>query len=174
MSVDAFTRAIPTLYAGVQFRSRLEAKWAAFFDVVGWQWEYEPEGFPGWIPDFALFCRQAILLVEVKPTMEFPAETILELSRLANGREIAILGQSPFRYDTPSGPYIGWLRDPEAWSGRHPDYPGWGDAAIGGTGADVAIVPGDRESVGRDPVHCDDARAWWRRACNAVQWRAPA
>ena len=34
---------IPTLYGGVRFRSRLEARWAAFFfDVAGWSWEYEP------------------------------------------------------------------------------------------------------------------------------------
>lgn len=34
--------AIPTRYSGVQFRSRLEAKWAAMFDLFGWSWEYEP------------------------------------------------------------------------------------------------------------------------------------
>ena len=33
--------AIPTTYAGVNFRSRLEAKWAAFFDIVAWQWDYD-------------------------------------------------------------------------------------------------------------------------------------
>jgi len=31
--------AIPTLYKDVQFRSRLEAKWAAFFDLLGWDSE---------------------------------------------------------------------------------------------------------------------------------------
>ncbi|MEA2669684.1 MAG: hypothetical protein QOJ33_2618, partial [Chloroflexota bacterium] len=30
--------AIPTTYDGVNFRSRLEAKWAAFFDLLGWRW----------------------------------------------------------------------------------------------------------------------------------------
>ena len=29
-------KAIPTTYAGVRFRSRLEARWAAFFDLCGW------------------------------------------------------------------------------------------------------------------------------------------
>ena len=28
--------AIPTTYSGVVFRSRLEARWAAFFDLCGW------------------------------------------------------------------------------------------------------------------------------------------
>jgi hypothetical protein len=43
---------IPTLYGGVKFRSRLEARWAAFADLAGWEWEYEPVDLKGWIPDF--------------------------------------------------------------------------------------------------------------------------
>ena len=59
---------IPTLYAGVRFRSRLEARWAAFFDLAGWSWEYEPFDLDGWTPDFSI--RQddgRLLLIEVKP-----------------------------------------------------------------------------------------------------------
>lgn len=41
-----------TFYAGIMFRSRLEAKWAAFFDLLGWPWEYEPVDFQSWVPDF--------------------------------------------------------------------------------------------------------------------------
>ena len=42
-------KAIPTRYAGCHFRSRLEARWAVFFDTLGIRWEYEPEGFElGW------------------------------------------------------------------------------------------------------------------------------
>ncbi|GII84578.1 hypothetical protein Ssi03_25680 [Sphaerisporangium siamense] len=37
--------AIETRYAGCRFRSRLEARWAVFFDHLGIRWEYEPEGF---------------------------------------------------------------------------------------------------------------------------------
>lgn len=44
--------AIPTKYRGVQFRSRLEARWAAFFDLVGWPWRYESLDLDGYIPDF--------------------------------------------------------------------------------------------------------------------------
>lgn len=36
---------IETLYRGYRFRSRLEARWAVFFDVAGIAWQYEPEGF---------------------------------------------------------------------------------------------------------------------------------
>jgi hypothetical protein len=42
----------PTKYVGVQFRSRLEARWAAFFDLANWQWSYEPIDLEGWTPDF--------------------------------------------------------------------------------------------------------------------------
>ena len=38
-------KAIETEYSGHKFRSRLEARWAVFFDSLGIKWEYEPEGF---------------------------------------------------------------------------------------------------------------------------------
>jgi len=57
-------KAIETLYKGIKFRSRLEATWAVFFDNLGWEWEYEPCDFNGWIPDFLL---EGEYFVEVKP-----------------------------------------------------------------------------------------------------------
>lgn len=50
---------IETEYKGYLFRSRLEARWAVFFDACGVKWEYEPEGFycgDGvlYLPDFLL------------------------------------------------------------------------------------------------------------------------
>jgi len=47
-------KAHPTLYNGVRFRSRLEARWACFFDLLEWKWEYEPIDFEGWTPDFKI------------------------------------------------------------------------------------------------------------------------
>jgi hypothetical protein len=38
-------KAIETRYAGCHFRSRLEARWAVFFDHLGIKWQYEPQGF---------------------------------------------------------------------------------------------------------------------------------
>jgi hypothetical protein len=48
---------IQTYYKGYKFRSRTEARWAVFFDSVGVDWEYEPEGFvlsdgSHYLPDF--------------------------------------------------------------------------------------------------------------------------
>ena len=50
--------AIQTRYAGCRFRSRLEARWAVFFDHLGVPWQYEPQGFElehgPYLPDFFL------------------------------------------------------------------------------------------------------------------------
>lgn len=50
---------IETVYNGYRFRSRLEARWAVFFDAAGIRYEYEPEGFDlgdgiYYLPDFYL------------------------------------------------------------------------------------------------------------------------
>lgn len=50
---------IETHYNGYRFRSRLEARWAIFFDTLGIKYEYEPEGYQLsdgtlYLPDFYL------------------------------------------------------------------------------------------------------------------------
>ena len=80
--------AIETRYAGCRFRSRLEARWAVFFDRLGIPWEYEPQGYHigpcptdatpsggsmtirenGYLPDFWLPSER--LWVEVKGSAE--------------------------------------------------------------------------------------------------------
>lgn len=54
-------KAIETMYSGYRFRSRLEARWAVFFDALGIRYEYEPEGFvlddgTWYLPDFRVKC----------------------------------------------------------------------------------------------------------------------
>ena len=73
-------QAIETRYAGCHFRSRLEARWAVFFDHLNIAWQYEPEGFIGhldvpYLPDFYLPYMHACggrisngIYVEVKGT----------------------------------------------------------------------------------------------------------
>jgi hypothetical protein len=63
-------KAIQTVYNGYRFRSRLEARWAVFFDALGIKWEYEPEGFEfsdgvKYLPDFLL--TDFGVYAEVKP-----------------------------------------------------------------------------------------------------------
>lgn len=61
---------IPTKYNGYRFRSRLEARWAVFFDALEIAFQYEPEGFLlphsiKYLPDF--YMPQVRLWAEVKP-----------------------------------------------------------------------------------------------------------
>ena len=52
LAVNYTISAKETKYKGIWFRSRLEARWAAFFDLVGIVYHYEPFDLPGWSPDF--------------------------------------------------------------------------------------------------------------------------
>lgn len=65
-------KAIETRYKGYRFRSRLEARWAVFFDALGIKWEYEKEGYKlstGWyLPDFWL--PNFHFFVEIKPSSQ--------------------------------------------------------------------------------------------------------
>ncbi len=64
-------KAIPTLYNGYHFRSRLEARWAIYFDRAGIEYHYELEGFDlgelgRYLPDF--YFPSFNCWGEVKPT----------------------------------------------------------------------------------------------------------
>lgn len=74
---------IETIYKGCRFRSRLEARWAVFFDAAGIEWKYEPDGYSrvvawdeggqavrstSYLPDFWLPATQT--WVEVKGSDE--------------------------------------------------------------------------------------------------------
>lgn len=65
-------RAIETNYRGFKFKSRLEARWAIFFDALDIKWEYELEGYKlsdgqWYLPDFYLPYFNGGVYVEVKP-----------------------------------------------------------------------------------------------------------
>ena len=89
-------KAIQTEYKGYLFRSRLEARWAVFFDACGVRWEYEPEGYDlgdgiYYLPDFLLHGVDGRdggdLYVEVKGNMTpADAEKILRFVE-GGGRE---------------------------------------------------------------------------------------
>lgn len=90
-------QAIETRYKGYRFRSRLEARWAVFFDHLGIEWEYEPQGYvlsdgTPYLPDFWLPKFDGGMYVEVKPNggdfskaMQFAQESRVNLW-LAEGR----------------------------------------------------------------------------------------
>jgi hypothetical protein len=65
-------KAIETRYKGYRFRSRLEARWAVFFDALGIEWLYEDQGYvlpdgTCYLPDFFLPKLYGGMFVEVKP-----------------------------------------------------------------------------------------------------------
>ena len=118
---------ISTRYHGRQYRSRLEARWACFFDLLGWRYEYEPCDFEGWIPDFVL-CEAFTVFVEVKPVTTFPQDVAAKIDATSCGYEALIVGATlrhgPWFHGDPSleTPTVGWLRQacgPADW----PDYP---------------------------------------------------
>jgi hypothetical protein len=85
-------KAIETRYKGYHFRSRLEARWAVFFDKLRWQWRYEHEGYRigyaeedtvGWLPDFEVITPSGQhLYVEVKGDPDFFIDNATWLDRL--------------------------------------------------------------------------------------------
>jgi hypothetical protein len=182
--------AIPTKYASTQFRSRLEARWAAFFDLVGWRWEYEPFDLAGWIPDFALIGARETPLVEVKPIAKFDdliAEQACAKAEKAmrdSGRkdEILLLGFTwPVTDTRDLG--IGWLAEwfedgyPET-AVRGWELPHWAAApfhSLGGLGFRhgeaswrnriTGEYDGDNGAFAEAPLE------QWREAGSTVQWQ---
>lgn len=86
-----------TEYKGYRFRSRLEARWAVYFDACGLKWEYEKEGFnlpdgTSYLPDFWL--PQVRMWAEVKPD-EFSvaeAKKCADLARVSGSPCIMLVG----------------------------------------------------------------------------------
>lgn len=67
---------IQTEYNGYKFRSRLEARWAVFFDMLKVRYQYEPEGYvlndgTKYLPDFYLLDFNTY--IEIKPELEIDA-----------------------------------------------------------------------------------------------------
>lgn len=100
------TKAIETEYDGYRFRSRLEARWAVFFNAAGIRYQYEPEGFDVdgvwylpdfYLPDFDVYC-------EVKPTNEKLFEDSCKIGTMVDfegpmSRGLILLGPIPkYRY----------------------------------------------------------------------------
>jgi hypothetical protein len=79
-------KAIETEYNGHLFRSRLEARWAMFFDEIGIVYQYELEGYElegggRYLPDFYL--PDFKVYVEVKPNQDLPPDQVEKLVKFA-------------------------------------------------------------------------------------------
>lgn len=164
--------AIPTTYKGIRFRSRLEAKWAATFDGLGWSWEYEPLDLNGWIPDFFIPTTNEPYLVEVKPATNFwqteatrnKIETALGFpAHSEDARRAHFHGLGYSLLIVPAFPLSNVEDyDPSYALGNEQLVIGWTLTERWGWQPDVGTY---------DP---DLLAESWRAACNATQWRAPA
>lgn len=92
-------KVIETFYNGYRFRSRLEARWAVFFNSLKIKYEYEPEGFVladgiCYLPDFYL--PQLGVYVEVKASFQMITEEdiikIDSFSMQEDGQLLLIVG----------------------------------------------------------------------------------
>jgi hypothetical protein len=149
--------AIETKYRGVLFRSRLEAKWAAFFDILKWKWQYEPCDLPKWSPDFFVCAKKRLRDGELR-RIPFLAE-IKPYSRCSQFDDHVFM-----QYTT--------------------GHPLFKCEACVGLGIDPSVSAIELESDGAGsfgPVpfsylvsrDCSDRDLvkMWRKACNKVQWR---
>jgi len=179
--IDYTIKAIPTTYRGRRYRSRLEARWAAFFDEMGWEYEYEPCDLGRWSPDFSLLGARPSypVMVEVKPIDDWHRETARKMSDACEERSIShflLVGKTPQPLLGVHGTMIGWLGQLRSYEAD------WTEA--------VLLQRGDRfDFVGDDADRfCQETLIWefqescqranpsdaWIRAANAVQWKPPA
>ena len=175
------------MYAGTQFRSRLEARWAAFFDLLVWKWDYEPIDLSGYIPDFILSFKQPIL-VEVKPLIGDPSEwdAVDAIAKVCNSGwngNALLVGAGPALHDESDGLIFGlcaeWFNEAPydgAESGMH----GWNpftlrhccNGPVDTIGSYACIKCGDYDgNINPSPARL--LTSLWREAGNRVQWRSP-
>lgn len=151
-------KAIETIYNGYRFRSRLEARWAVFFDAAGIKYEYEPEGYDlgeaGWyLPDFYLpevrceECTKTGVFIEIKPDFRnIGGYKYQLLSKMHEGTPTCVLSGIPETYGTGAagknratqGSVYGW--SPRAqlfWSGHWFAFAPWLNNEIGLLGNDI-------------------------------------
>ena len=98
-------KALDTYYNGLFFRSRLEARWAVFFDSCGVKYEYEAQGYDlgddiFYLPDFLLhdvtfnhagYSSGNDLYVEVKGNMT--EDDAIKIKRFAEEKPILVVGE---------------------------------------------------------------------------------
>lgn len=79
--MNKIIKAIPATYNGIEYRSRTEARWAVFFDLIGVGFDYEREGYQtkrGWyVPDF--WIPECKCWIEIKGTDQDHNEHIEKL-----------------------------------------------------------------------------------------------
>jgi hypothetical protein len=186
---------IPTLYRGGQYRSRLEARWAAFFDLAGLPYIYEPSDHGGYVPDFLIPGKNP-LFVEVGPVetlAEYEAKAAKPIEFLG-GRDFIVLGTDPLarRMDVPlrsdstsiiglqyqGGNYIddeGQTYGYDGGNEAHLCYDHHGHLAIVNMIMSYTPYPcgcGDHSGWWGYEINAGDIERWWREAGSLTQWKS--
>lgn len=184
MSLDYSIAAIPTLYNGRQYRSRLEARWAAFFDQLGIEHEYEPFDLGGWSPDFLL--PSLSTLVEVKPLTEIDEAVWDKMASAASKRakdacilltSVSPVGNSMLRIGWAGrGPSFNYETARLVWIPGE-DYPHFiADILLieeGLTWWTARGAEGDQTNCYWLHPYGEHAKQLWAKATNAAQWEGP-
>jgi hypothetical protein len=101
---------IQTIYNGYRFRSRLEARWAVFFDAIGMKYEYEPEGYDlgdgvRYLPDFYLPEVHCFAEVKANEPTEAELDKMRRLVLLTEDNEEPI-GFASYLFSTIKGIFL--------------------------------------------------------------------
>jgi hypothetical protein len=104
---------IKTMFHGVMYRSRLEAKWAAVFESLKWPVTYEPFDLNSYVPDFIADFEHSHVLIEIKP--ELSDEALCAAKRKIeasgwDGEALILSGRTEF---CAIQPRIGDFAEPE-------------------------------------------------------------
>jgi hypothetical protein len=98
---------IQTIYKGYKFRSRLEARWAVFFDNLQIPYQYEKEGFDidgyYYLPDFWL--PTLSVWVEIKPLGWQYSKLLETFSHINGGTWVFNIFGEPYLYCYGIVPY---------------------------------------------------------------------
>lgn len=98
-STNRGAHGITVNYSGVTMRSKLEARWAIIFDLLGINWDYEPCHYEvgpglGYLPDFYL--PELEIWAEVKGHPFFDAESIAKVAASIAGPNPLPLRNAPY------------------------------------------------------------------------------
>jgi hypothetical protein len=184
-----------TTYAGTQYRSRLEARWSAFFTRIGWHHTYEPFDGDGYIPDFVIHGDRP-MLVEIKPAVT-RADYFAPIEKITTSladhwpHDVLVCGADPLPYwSTETSPTRDGDPDENPGAGLLGEWDDWGD---GGWCFDeglwctcticgaISVLHAVQSFVSRPCGHYDGGsymsplypgivRAHWAAACNDVKW----
>lgn len=176
--MSKIAKGISTTYAGTLFRSRLEARWAVFFDLLQWPWAYEPVDLEFYIPDFILRFDAGPIAVEVKPELALTelatyasrmvqsgwSKDLLVVGAVLFGDVIGVTGEPIEEGETMLGPAlvfrcidcgaVSFLNEDNSYRCRV-------RGCYGGNSHVGSLDPGELAAL-------------WAKAGNRVQWKGPS